>query len=109
LWRHYYNGTNAIIFVVDSNDRDRVDQAREELNKMLGDENLGDALILVMANKQDLPNAMNASELSDKLGMHSLRHRKWYMQSCCATTGDGLYEGLEWLAQADKEATRRKR
>lgn len=57
-----------------------------------------DALLLIFANKQDLPNAMNAPEITDKLGLQSLRQRGWYIQSACATTGDGLYEGLEWLS-----------
>lgn len=57
---------------------------------------LRDAVLLVFANKQDLPNAMSASEITDKLGLNELRQRKWYIQSTCATTGDGLYEGLDW-------------
>ena len=48
---------------------------------------------------QDLPNAMNAAEITDKLGLHSLRNRNWYIQATCATSGDGLYEGLDWLSQ----------
>ena len=47
---------------------------------------------------QDLPNAMNAAEVTDKLGLHSLRNRQWYIQATCATSGDGLYEGLDWLS-----------
>jgi len=47
---------------------------------------------------QDLPNAMNAAEITDKLGLHSLRQRNWYIQATCATSGDGLYEGLDWLS-----------
>jgi len=99
LWRHYYQNTNGLIFVVDSNDRDRADDAREELQKMLNEDEMKDAVILVFANKQDLPNAMTAAEITDKLGLHGLRNRQWYIQSACATTGDGLYEGLDWLAQ----------
>ncbi|KAL0348145.1 UNVERIFIED_CONTAM: ADP-ribosylation factor 2 [Sesamum angustifolium] len=53
---------------------------------------------LFFANKQDLPNAMNAAEITDKLGLHSLRQRHWYIQSTCATSGEGLYEGLDWLS-----------
>lgn len=64
---------------------------------MLGEDELRDALLLVFANKQDLPNAMNAAEITDKLGLHSLRQRQWYIQAACATSGDGLYEGLEWV------------
>jgi len=98
LWRHYFQNTQGIIFVVDSNDRDRIGEARDELQRMLNEDELKDALLLVFANKQDLPNAMNASEITDKLGLHSLRQRNWYIQATCATSGDGLYEGLEWLS-----------
>ncbi|KAG6378742.1 ADP-ribosylation factor [Boletus reticuloceps] len=119
LWRHYFQNTQGIIFVVDSNDRERVSEAREELQRMLNEDELRDALLLVFANKQDLPNAMNAAEITDKLGLQALRQRTWYIQVCapirsdvavtqivdvepfqaaCATSGDGLYEGLEWLA-----------
>lgn len=92
-----FQNTNAIIFVVDSNDRDRVLEAKEELIKMLNEEELNNACLLILANKQDLPNAMSASELTDKLGLHSLK-RRWYVQKTCATSGDGLYEGLDWLS-----------
>ncbi|KAF9896838.1 Arf GTPase arf1 [Lobosporangium transversale] len=98
LWRHYFQNTQGIIFVVDSNDRDRISEARAELLRMLDEDEIRDALLLVFANKQDLPNAMNAAEITDKLGLHSLRQRSWYIQATCATSGDGLYEGLEWLS-----------
>lgn len=97
-----FQNTQGIIYVVDSNDRDRVDEAREELMRMLQEDELRDASLLVFANKQDLPNAMNAAELTDKLGLHSLRQRHWYIQATCATSGDGLYEGLEWLSTSLK-------
>ncbi|EOA21654.1 hypothetical protein CARUB_v10002073mg [Capsella rubella] len=90
--------TQGLIFVVDSNDRDRVVEARDELHRMLNEDELRDAVLLVFANKQDLPNAMNAAEITDKLGLHSLRQRHWYIQSTCATSGEGLYEGLDWLS-----------
>ena len=98
LWRHYYQNTQGLIFVVDSNDRDRADAARDELHRMLGEDELRDSILLVFANKQDLPNAMSASEMTERLGLHALKHRQWYIQACCATTGDGLYEGLDWLS-----------
>ncbi|KAK4136513.1 ADP-ribosylation factor [Trichocladium antarcticum] len=103
LWRHYFQNTQGIIFVVDSNDRDRVPEAREELQRMLNEDELRDALLLVFANKQDLPNAMSVAEITDKLGLHSLRQRTWYIQSTCATSGDGLFEGLDWLATEIKK------
>jgi len=98
LWRHYFQNTQGLIFVVDSNDRERVGEARDELHRMLQEDELRDAVLLIFANKQDLPNAMNAPEITDKLGLHSLRNRNWYIQATCATSGDGLYEGLDWLS-----------
>eukprot|EP00667_Euglena_gracilis_P019091 EG_transcript_20384 len=98
LWRHYFQNTNGVIFVVDSNDKERVGQARDELQKMLAEDELRDAVLLVFANKQDLPNAMNCAELTDKLGLRSLGNRNWYIQGACATSGEGLYEGLDWLS-----------
>merc|ERR1712061_656884 len=99
LWRYYYQGTNALIYVVDSNDRDRTEDAREELMKMLSEDEMRDAVLLVFANKQDLPNAMSTSEVAEKLGLCDLRRRQWFVQSACATTGQGLPEGLDWLSQ----------
>ena len=63
LWRHYYQNTQGLIFVVDSNDRDRIDDAKEELHRMLNEDELRDAVVLVFANKQDLPQAMPAAEV----------------------------------------------
>ena len=97
LLRRYYQNTQALIFVVDSNDRDRITEAKDELMKMLDEDLLKDSVLLVFANKQDLPKAMSAAELTEKLGLHSLRQRQWEIQATCATTGDGLYEGLDWL------------
>lgn len=75
-----FQNTQGIIFVVDSNDRERISEAREELQRMLNEDELRDALLLVFANKQDLPNAMNAAEITDKLGLHGLRQRTWFIQ-----------------------------
>eukprot|EP01040_Poterioochromonas_malhamensis_P012940 gene12940-14180_t len=98
LWRHYYDNTQGIIFVIDSNDQERIEAARLEMNRMLNEDQLRDSVLLVMANKQDLPHAMGAAEMAEKLGLPSMRHREWFIQSCCATNGQGLYEGLDWLA-----------
>ncbi|KAK5855912.1 hypothetical protein PBY51_007545 [Eleginops maclovinus] len=103
LWRHYFQNTQAVVFVVDSNDRERLGEAKEELMRMLAEDELADAKLLVFANKQDLPNAMNAAEITDKLALHTLCNRTWFIQATCATTGDGIYEGLNWLATTIKK------
>ena len=61
LWRLYYQGTHRLIFVVGSNDRDRIVDAKEELNNMLNENDMKDFIVLVFRNKQDLPNAMAAA------------------------------------------------
>ncbi|CAH1264879.1 ADP ribosylation factor 4 [Branchiostoma lanceolatum] len=98
LWRHYFQNTQGLIFVVDSNDRERMAEAAQELDKMLGEDELRDAVLLIFANKQDLPNAMTAADITSNLKLNDLRNRKWYIQSTCATQGHGLYEGLDWLS-----------
>jgi small GTP-binding protein len=97
LWRHYYHNTQGLIFVVDSNDIERLEEAREELHNLLESDELRDAVVLVYANKQDLPNAIKACELGSKLKLNTLSNRPWLVQGTCAKTGDGLYEGLDWL------------
>ncbi len=66
--------------MVDSNDRERIDEAALELQKVLREDELRDSVLLVLANKQDLPNALRVAEVTDKLGLHSLRSRQWYIQ-----------------------------
>ena len=105
LWRHYYQNTQGVIFVVDSNDKDRIDDshdyehsAKEELTRMLAEDELREAVLLVFANKQDLPQAMKVDEVSRRLGLDSMRNRQWHIQGTSAPTGDGLYDGLDWLS-----------
>jgi len=100
LWQHAYEGTNAIIFVVDSSDQDRIEDARIELHSLVQDDDLKKAAVLVLANKQDLTHAMTAAELSAKLELHNLpSHTSCFLQPTSATSGDGLLEGIEWLSQ----------
>lgn len=98
LWRHYYQNTDCIIYVVDSSDRTRLKESAEELQNALSDDNLKDATLLVYCNKQDLPNAASPSEIQEILKLPNLRQRKWFVQGCCASQGKGLWEGLDWLS-----------
>ncbi|KAK2874790.1 hypothetical protein QQF64_003111 [Cirrhinus molitorella] len=98
LWKYYYQYTEGLIFVVDSSDHERIETAAEELNAMLAEDEMRDAVLLVLANKQDLPKAMPVNELSNRLGLHALKGRQWFVQATCAVQGSGLYEGLDWLS-----------
>lgn len=106
LWRHYFTGTQALIFVVDSSDRERIDEAKKELHMIVNDREMREAIILVYANKQDLPDSMKPEELQERLGfsLTGFKSRTWNVQPCCATTGDGLYEGLTWLMSQTKKS-----
>mmetsp|Transcript_26792 Transcript_26792/g.67333 ORF Transcript_26792/g.67333 Transcript_26792/m.67333 type:complete len:185 (+) Transcript_26792:224-778(+) len=103
LWRHYFLNTQAVIFVVDSNDGTRLKEARDELWKVLESPELNNAVILVFANKQDLPNALSAEEVSNGLDMKKITSHPWHVQPACATTGEGLDEGFDWLADRIKD------
>ena len=97
LWRHYYDNSNGVIFVVDSCDEARMKIAAAELEKVMSEDALRDARLCVFANKQDLPSALSPSEISQKLRLSNLKQR-WWVQGTSATSGAGLYEGLDWLA-----------
>ena len=92
--------------VVDSSDRERIHEAREELERMLDEDELSSCPVVVFANKQDLPNAMSVSEITDKMGLLNLsKRRNWSIFPCCAISGDGLYEGLDSAAEMIKNAS----
>ncbi|KGL72402.1 ADP-ribosylation factor 5, partial [Tinamus guttatus] len=92
LWRHYFQNTQ-----VGPRALPGVKGPTSGAQHLQEDE-LRDAVLLVFANKQDMPNAMAVSELTDKLGLQTLRSRTWYVQATCATQGTGLYDGLDWLS-----------
>lgn len=101
-WRCYYNQTQAIIYVVDSCDVDRLPTSREEFQALLDEEELKDAAILVYANKQDLPGALSDSQVAEGLGLTGITSRPWAIFKTSAVKGEGLFEGLEWLSNAIK-------
>merc|ERR1712004_346584 len=77
-------------------------QTKEELDGVLNDDRLRNATLLVFNNKQDMPNAATTTEVTEKLGLRNRREREWFIQATCAVTGEGIVEGLEWLANALK-------
>lgn len=98
LWRHYFTGTQAFIFVVDCADGDRLDEAKEEFHRVLNDSELSGALVLVFANKQDLHGALSVEQIRESFGLDHVQNHAWHIQPSCAATGEGIIEGLTWLA-----------
>lgn len=101
LWRHYYTGTDAVIYIIDSCDKERLDLAQEELFGVLEDEELRDVPLLIYANKQDM-GKITPADITNKFQMEKMR-RPWKVQGSCAVTGEGLYEGLDWLSEQQKK------
>lgn len=95
--------TQAVIYVVDSADRERIPTSRAELLSLLAEEELQDCKLLVFANKQDQPNAMSAAEVSEALGLHTLKGRQWTIMKSCAIKGEGLDEGMDWSGGFDAD------
>ncbi|KAK2951062.1 putative ADP-ribosylation factor 6 [Blattamonas nauphoetae] len=117
LWHHYYAGADAIIYVVDSADTERLacaandceDCARDELRRMLNYSELKDASLLVFANKQDMAGACTPAQIRDRLQLDLIcRDRSWFIQPTCGITGDGLLNGLEWLGKDLKKKKKRR-
>merc|ERR1712146_66317 len=102
LWRHYFAGSHAVIFVIDSCDEERIEgmvgTAEYELSFLFQQPDLRNAHFLIFANKQDCHNALMPQEVAYKLKLNKIAHKhNWHIQGCSAIAGDGLYEGLDWL------------
>lgn len=98
-WKNYFEKTDAIIWVVDSSDTARLEDCKEELDKLLQEERLYGATILIFANKQDLPGALSAEQIKIHLQLSSVTSHSWRIQPCSAYTGNNLISGLEWTVK----------
>lgn len=98
LWPHYFGQTDGVAFVVDSADRARFETVRNELHRLVSHKELVGKPFLILANKQDLPDAANKSELTSMLKLDSVKSSEWYVIECCATKNDRAKIGFEWLA-----------
>ena len=96
LWRHYYNNIDAIIFIIDSNDIGRMDEVKHELQYLTSEEQLKNAVLLVLCNKQDLPNALSIDKIGELIEINKIK-QKWFVQETTAIYNKGIIEGLEWL------------
>ncbi|KAE8796974.1 ADP-ribosylation factor [Hordeum vulgare] len=80
LWRHYFNNTDGLIYVVDSLDRERIGKAKAEFQAIINDPFMLNSVILVFANKQDMKGAMTPMEVCEGLGLYDLKNRMWHIQ-----------------------------
>ncbi|KAL1914484.1 uncharacterized protein VTP21DRAFT_8867 [Calcarisporiella thermophila] len=96
-WRNYFEQTDGLIWVVDSADRVRMADCRQELFELLKEERLAGASLLVLANKQDLSGALTPGEIRAALGLDVIATHHWAIQGCSAITGENILKGMDWL------------
>jgi len=101
MWKHYYKGTDGVIYVIDSSDHGRIQESKQEIENLLCQEELKECCLLIIANKMDKPNAMSTTELIAKLALEDNigKSRPWFVQSTCALSGEGLKRALEWFVE----------
>ncbi|KAH7817689.1 Arl3a [Monocercomonoides exilis] len=99
-WKKYYKDTDAVIYVVDSSDVARIGETYAEFCQLLLEPQLSGHPVLVFANKQDLSSALTQAKVAEELHLPSISDRPWQIQACCAKTGEGLKEGMEWMLEA---------
>ncbi|KAI0253044.1 ADP-ribosylation factor family-domain-containing protein [Lactifluus subvellereus] len=96
-WRNYFEQTDALVWVVDSGDRLRMGDCKEELHNLLLEDRLAGASLLVFANKQDIQGSMTDQEIEQALDLSGIKSHQWGIVSCSAVTGYNLLEGLNWV------------
>uniref|UniRef100_A0A182Q701 ADP-ribosylation factor-related protein 1 n=1 Tax=Anopheles farauti TaxID=69004 RepID=A0A182Q701_9DIPT len=104
LWDKYYSESHAVIYVVDSNDRVRMNESKEVFDRMISNEYLSGIPLLVLANKQDLPDCMGVREIKPVFqeAGHLIGRRDCLVMPVSALTGEGVDEGIKWLVESIK-------
>jgi len=103
LWAPLYENTDGFLFVVDLSDRNRFQEAGDVLFRIIKDEFMASIPFVVIANKSDLPTAVNPDELIEQLNLHSIPKQRWSFQTTSAITGEGIIEAMQQLAKMIKE------
>jgi len=98
-WRNYFENTDCLVYVIDSADERRVEETGVELQALLQEEKLVEVPVLILANKQDLVNALSPEEITKALRLDNIRDRDWHIQGCSAKSGKGLEEGMDWAVK----------
>ena len=99
LYRHYFQNTNIIVFVIDSNDKERLQEAQEEMFKMLSEDELRECTVLILANKQDLHNALSVEEIKSKIKFDEIKQVKKNIFGTDAISGVGINDAFNWTTE----------
>lgn len=96
-WRNYFEQTDGLVWVVDSADRLRMSDCKEELFGLLTEDRLAGASLLIFANKQDIKGALSIQEIHEALSLGSIKTHRYKVLPCSAMTGENLVEGFDWI------------
>lgn len=96
-WPENQIDTKGYIFVVDSSDKERIEDAKQLLELKMKEHEKKNVPLLVMANKQDIQGCLTPDEIAEKLQMEQYKQRIWKVQGTNAIDGDGLWDGINWL------------
>lgn len=107
LWRHYFIGCEGLIYVVDSSDKSRFSEAKSELDWILDADEMAGVPLVVLANKQDLPQAVSPADLAGQLRLDKVWNRKWHIQGTSALSGEGVFQAMQELSRIVKEFQRK--
>ncbi|KFO27837.1 ADP-ribosylation factor-like protein 11 [Fukomys damarensis] len=101
-WKDYLEGTDVLMYVLDSTDEARLPEALAELMKVLNNPNMVGVPFLLLANKQEAPDALPLLEIRNRLGLERFQGHCWELRACSAFTGQGLPEALKSLRSLRK-------
>jgi ADP-ribosylation factor-like protein 2 len=93
-WINYFEGTDGVVWVIDSTDRERFAFCKKELDSILQQERLASASLLIFANKQDIGGALASTEIRDALELDQIQRRHWPIVPCSAATRAGVDDGI---------------
>ena len=99
VWDVYYMNTDAVVFVIDSQDDEFFEESKAEFHKLLKNSNLKNAILLIFANKQDLPGAKPVNQIIEDYELNTIKNHMWFIQPCSAVKGEGLINGIKWLSE----------
>ncbi|KAK0597568.1 hypothetical protein LWI29_026579 [Acer saccharum] len=106
IWEKYYEEAHAVVYVIDAACPSRFEDSKSALEKVLRHEDLQGAPLLILANKQDISDAVSADELAQYLDLKKLDERVYMFEAVSAFDGMGIKESVEWLLEVMERSKR---
>eukprot|EP01098_Paradermamoeba_levis_P013111 TRINITY_DN5892_c0_g6_i2.p1 TRINITY_DN5892_c0_g6~~TRINITY_DN5892_c0_g6_i2.p1 ORF type:complete len:181 (-),score=65.00 TRINITY_DN5892_c0_g6_i2:54-596(-) len=105
LWKHYYAEKDGIVYVLDSSNPQKLDEGIQQLKMILGEHELQNSILLVLANKQDIPNSADPEEIKQRLQPFVGEKRVWavYPATTKVPGGEYVLKAFWWLSKAIRE------